>query len=246
MKSNRICNRFSSRRFAVTFSVAVMLILPITVRLQAQTPDTEKYAMARARLVEEVLKTGGITNERVLQAVGSVPRHEFVNPEHRKEAYYDKALPIGASQTISSPYIVSVMTQELDPKPTETVLEIGTGSGYQAAVLSPLVKEVYSIEIVKDLGESAAKLLARLGYSNVHVKPKSATDSKAGKNTPVRQDHRYMQSGERVPQPLIDQLKDGGLMIIPVGERYQQTPMRMRKKGKELEREALVPLCSYR
>lgn len=239
MKSNRICNRFSSRRFAATLSVAVMLILPITVRLQAQTPDTEKYAMARARLVEEVLKTGGITNERVLQAVGSVPRHEFVSPEHRKEAYYDKALPIGASQTISSPYIVSVMTQELDPKPTETVLEIGTGSGYQAAVLSPLVKEVYSIEIVKELGESAAKLLARLGYSNVHVK---VGDGFQGWEEHAPFDKIIVTcSPENVPQPLIDQLKDGGLMIIPVGERYQQTLMRMRKKGKELEREALRP-----
>lgn len=203
----------------------------------AQAGDS--YAIARARLVEEVLKGGGITNQRVLDAIGSTPRHEFVAAEHRPQAYFDKALPIGSSQTISSPYIVAVMTQELDPQPNEKVLEIGTGSGYQAAVLSRLVKDVYSIEIVKELGEHAAQVLQRLNYKNVHTK---IGDGFQGWPEFAPFDKIIVTcSPEDVPQPLIDQLADGGLMIIPVGERYQQTLMMMRKRGKELEREALRP-----
>ncbi len=205
--------------------------------LMAQPNDA--YAAARARLVETVLKGGGITNPRVLDSVGNTLRHEFIPIELRKQAYYDKALPIGQSQTISSPYIVAVMTQELDPQPTEKVLEIGTGSGYQAAVLSPLVKDVYSIEIVKELGEKAAKVLQRLGYKNVHTK---VGDGYQGWPEHAPFDKIIVTcSPENVPQPLIDQLADGGLMIIPVGERYQQTLMRMRKKGDTLEKEALRP-----
>ncbi len=131
-------------RQTLLWAVALTVGIGMTSLLIAQSGDS--YAAARARLVDTVLKSGGITNPRVLSAMGSTPRHEFVNPDQRNQAYYyDKALPIGGNQTISSPYIVAVMTQELDPQPNETVLEIGTGSGYQAAVLSPLVKDVYSL-----------------------------------------------------------------------------------------------------
>ena len=211
--------------------------LCMTRILIAQPGDS--YAVARARLVEEVLKGGGITNQRVLDAVNATPRHEFVAAEYRPQAYFDKSLPIGSSQTISSPYIVAVMTQELDPQPDEKVLEIGTGSGYQAAILSPLVKEVYSIEIVKELGEHAAQVLRRLNYTNVHTK---IGDGFQGWPEHAPFDKIIVTcSPENVPQPLIDQLADGGLLIIPVGERYQQTLTLMRKKGTELEREALRP-----
>jgi len=203
----------------------------------AQAQDI--YAAARTHLVEDVLKGGGITNPRVLKAVGDTPRHEFVAPDQRNQAYFDKALPIGSSQTISSPYIVAVMTQELDPQPTDKVLEIGTGSGYQAAVLSPLVKDVYSIEIVRELGEHAAEVLKRLNYTNVHTK---VGDGFQGWPEFAPFDKIIVTcSPENVPQPLVDQLRDGGLMIIPVGERYQQTLMLMRKNGQQLEREALRP-----
>ncbi len=203
----------------------------------SQTP--ENYQTARARLVEEVLHKGGITNSRVLDAMNNTPRHEFVPAKYRSQAYYDKALPIGESQTISSPYIVAVMTQELNPQPNERVLEIGTGSGYQAAVLSPLVKDVYTIEIVPELGNHAADVLKRLGYSNVHVK---VGDGFKGWPEHAPFDKIIVTcSPEDVPQPLVDQLADGGLMIIPVGERYQQTLTLMRKKGNQLEREALRP-----
>ncbi len=224
-------------RQTLLWAVALTVGIGMTSLLIAQSGDS--YAAARARLVDTVLKSGGITNPRVLSAMGSTPRHEFVNPDQRNQAYYDKALPIGGNQTISSPYIVAVMTQELDPQPNETVLEIGTGSGYQAAVLSPLVKDVYSIEIVPELGERAAKVLQRLNYANVHTK---VGDGFKGWAEHAPFDKIIVTcSPEDVPQPLVDQLADGGLMIIPVGERYQQTLMRMRKKGDKLEREALRP-----
>jgi protein-L-isoaspartate(D-aspartate) O-methyltransferase len=224
-------------RLAAIFTAAFFSGICMSRILLAQGGDN--YAIARAHLVEEVLKGGGITNQRVLDAIGATPRHEFVDPEYRAQAYFDKALPIGESQTISSPYIVAVMTQELDPKPTDKVLEIGTGSGYQAAVLSPLVKDVYSIEIVKELGEHAAAVLERLHYTNVHTK---IGDGFLGWPEHAPFDKIIVTcSPENVPQPLVEQLADGGLMIIPVGERYQQTLTLMRKKGKELQREALRP-----
>lgn len=225
------------RCWTILGSTACGMLLLMSQILMAQPNDA--YSAARARLVETVLKGGGITNQRVLDAVGNTMRHEFVPVEFRKQAYYDKALPIGQSQTISSPYIVAVMTQELDPQPNERVLEIGTGSGYQAAVLSPLVKDVYSIEIVKELGEKATKVLQRLGYKNVHTK---IGDGYQGWAEYAPFDKIIVTcSPENVPQPLVDQLTEGGLLIIPVGERYQQTLMRMRKKGDVLEKEALRP-----
>lgn len=191
-------------------------------------------------LIKEVLIPGGIRDTRVLDAMQSTERHLFVPQALQDRAYFDMALPIGDAQTISSPLIVAMMTQALSPQPTDKVLEIGTGSGYQAAVLSPLVKEVYTIEIVESLGLSAQKLLADLGkYKNVTVKvgdgflgwPEHAPFNKIIVTC----------SPENVPQPLIDQLADGGLMVIPVGERYQQTLYLMRKKGDQLEQEALLP-----
>ena len=125
---------------------------------------------ARHRLVAQDLETAGIEHAAVLRALRTTPRHEFVSREQRDAAYLDMALPIGAKQTISSPFIVAVMTQELDPQPTDRVLEIGTGSGYQAAVLSSLVQDVYSIEIVESLGRRARSTLQRLKYTNVHVR----------------------------------------------------------------------------
>ena len=121
---------------------------------------------ARNKMVDEVVVGSGVTDSRVIQAMRDTPRHEFVAAHQRKDAYYDMALPIGQQQTISSPFIVSFMTQTIEPQPTDKVLEIGTGSGYQAAVLSPLVKEVYSIEIVEELGRKAERTLKRLKYED--------------------------------------------------------------------------------
>ncbi|RMF39125.1 MAG: protein-L-isoaspartate(D-aspartate) O-methyltransferase [Planctomycetota bacterium] len=197
------------------------------------------YEQIREQLIREVLIPGGVTDPRVLEAIRRTPRHEFVPPQFRAQAYYDRALPIGESQTISSPYIVAIMTQELDTKPEHKVLEIGTGSGYQAAVLSPLVKEVYTIEIVPELGERAARTLRRLGYTNVYTK---IGDGYLGWPEHAPFDRIIVTcSPEDVPQPLVDQLAEGGLMIIPVGERYQQMLYLMRKTNGKLEREALRP-----
>ena len=146
------------------------IIIPIGSRLDAQTSD-EIFKRQRIEMVETAVKAAGITDERVIKAMLETPRHEFVPKRLRKtQAYLDAGIPIGEKQTISSPFIVAFMTQSLDPKPTDKVLEIGTGSGYQAAVLSPLVKEVYSIEIVEPLGRRAQETLKKLDYENVKVK----------------------------------------------------------------------------
>jgi protein-L-isoaspartate(D-aspartate) O-methyltransferase len=189
------------------------------------------------KMVDEEVAAAGVTNERVLRSMRETPRHEFVPPNQRRTAYYDMALPIGEQQTISPPFIVAYMTQEIDPQPTDRVLEIGTGSGYQAAILSPLVKDVYTIEIVEPLGKRAARTLKKLGYKNVHTK---IGDGYLGWPEAAPFDKIIVTcSPEKVPQPLVDQLRDGGLMIVPVGERYQQNLYLFRKKGGELESEAL-------
>jgi len=190
-----------------------------------------------ARMVDEEIASAGVTNERVLRAMRETPRHEFVPANERRLAYFDMALPIGHEQTISPPFVVAYMTQEIDPQPTDRVLEIGTGSGYQAAVLSPLVRDVYTIEIVEPLGKRAARTLKRLGYKNVHVK---VGDGYQGWPEHAPFDKIIVTcSPEQVPKPLVDQLRDGGLMIVPVGERYQQNLYLFRKRGDKLESEAL-------
>jgi len=198
-----------------------------------------KYKQAREDLVKEAIVGNGIQNKGVIDAIGTTPRHEFVPLAERGKAYYDMALPIGDKQTISSPFIVAYMTESLDPQPGDKVLEIGTGSGYQAAVLSPLVKSVYSIEIVESLGNRAARTLRRLGYRNVHVK---VGDGFKGWPTAAPFDKMIVTcSPETVPQPLIDQLREGGLMVVPVGERYQQTLYLFTKVDGQLKAKALRP-----
>jgi protein-L-isoaspartate(D-aspartate) O-methyltransferase len=189
------------------------------------------------RMVDEEIAAAGVKDERVIRAMRETPRHEFVPTNQRQYAYFDMALPIGNSQTISPPFIVASMTEAIDPQPGDRVLEIGTGSGYQAAVLSPLVKDVYSIEIVEPLAKRAARTLKKLKYENVHTR---AGDGYKGWPEAAPFDKIIVTcSPEKVPQPLVDQLRDGGLMVIPVGERYQQTLYLMRKVGDELKSEVL-------
>nr|WP_068265804.1 protein-L-isoaspartate(D-aspartate) O-methyltransferase [Rubripirellula obstinata] len=200
---------------------------------------TDPYRQARDQLVNDRIATAGVTDVRVLDAIRETPRHEFVPRSQRSRAYYDMALPIGDAQTISSPFIVASMTEALDPKPTDKVLEIGTGSGYQAAVLSPLVEHVYTIEIVHDLGTRAKETLEHLGYENVSVR---IGDGFLGWPSAAPFDKIIVTcSPESVPQPLVDQLVEGGQMIIPVGERYQQTLYRMIKQDGKLKRQPLRP-----
>ncbi len=208
--------------------------------LRAAEPD---YAAARKRMVSEQLRAPGrdIKSARVLTAMESVPRHEFVPEAVRGSAYADHPLPIGHGQTISQPYIVAFMTEKLDPRPTDKVLEIGTGSGYQAAILSALVAEVYTIEIVEPLAQRAEADLRRLGYKNVKVR---AGDGYKGWPEAAPFDAIIVTCApDHIPQPLIDQLKEGGKMIIPVGETsWNQALYLLEKKGKEVKKRAVLPV----
>jgi protein-L-isoaspartate(D-aspartate) O-methyltransferase len=170
-------------------------------------------------MVEHQIKARGVRDERVLDALRRVPRHEFVPAHQAPHAYEDSPLPIGQGQTISQPYIVGYMTEQLQVGPQMKVLEIGTGSGYQAAVLAELVKDVYTIEIVPELAESSKRTLDRLGYKNVHVR---GGDGYRGWPEAAPFDRIIVTAApDHVPQPLVDQLAVGGRMILPVGDYYQ-------------------------
>lgn len=204
------------------------------------TDDESRFTVARKIMVEEQLLGRDITNARLLAVMRKVPRHEFVPQGIRDRAYDDSPLPIGHGQTISQPYVVAFMTEKLEPKPTDRVLEVGTGSGYQAAVLAELVKEVYTIEIVEPLARRAEADLKRLGCTNVHVR---AGDGYQGWPEAAPFDAIMVTCApEAVPQPLIAQLKDGGRMIIPVGPMGNQQLVLLRKEGERLEKRAVLPV----
>lgn len=199
----------------------------------AQRPA--ELAAARQQLVEQVKEA--VSDPRVLEAIGKTERHLFVPADQRKNAYFDMALPIGHNATISPPGIVGFMTEQLDPQPTDKVLEIGTGSGYQAAILSPLVDKVYTIEITEPLGRRAAARLKQLGYDNVFCK---VGDGYEGWPEHAPFDKIIVTcSPEKIPVPLVEQLREGGMMVIPLGERFQQSLCLVRKTDGELHREVL-------
>lgn len=198
------------------------------------------FATSPGTMVEKQLRPRGIDDPRVLGAMAKVKREQFVAKELAAHAYEDRPLPIGFGQTISQPFIVAFMTQELKPRPTDKVLEIGTGSGYQAAVLGELVAQVYTIEIVRPLAQRAAVVLNALGYRNVLVK---GGDGYKGWPEHAPFDAIIVTAApDHVPQPLIEQLKEGGRMVIPVGKTYAQQLKVLEKHGGVIRETGVIPV----
>lgn len=210
------------RKPRILITLGALMIAPLApahvAKLDANRSDAD-YVTARERLTSSIRgyarAIGERADPRILRSVGTVPRHLFVPEEVRDEAYEDRPLPIGAAQTISQPSLVALMTHLLRPAPGDVVLEVGTGSGYQAALLSPLVAEVYSVEIIEPLARQAGERLRRLGFRNVHVRH---GDGYRGWPERAPFDGIIVTAGaSHVPRPLVDQLKPGGYMVIPLG-----------------------------
>ena len=193
----------------------------------------------RSRMVDEQIAYRGVTDPRVLAVMGKVPRHEFMPEALRTQAYGDHAMPIGEGQTISQPYIVALMTELLELKGDERVLEIGTGSGYQAAVLAELCQKVFTIERVKTLADKARATLDRLGYKNVVMKVYDGTYG--WKEMSPFDAIIVTAAAPDVPDTLVEQLKEGGRLVIPVGERYSQVLMKVIKSPSGVVTKTSIP-----
>ncbi len=229
---------------AVCFALVALFLLLFAVpqrSFYSETPtqDSSIDRQERERMVQEQIANRGVRDPRVIDALRQVPRHLFVPPAARRYAYFDTPLAIGYGQTISQPYIVAFMSEALSLHPQDRVLEIGTGSGYQAAVLALLAKEVYSIEIIEPLGKSAAQRLASLGYRNVRVR---IGDGYQGWPEAAPFDAIIVTAAPgHIPQPLLRQLAPGGRLVIPVGKRTQ-TLLRVRRTSKGFQQEELLPV----
>lgn len=217
----------------ITILLLLFLLLPIVECSEGagKNSDSDGYTRMRREMVETQIKARGIKDKRVIDAMLKVPRHEFVPAGLRTNAYEDHPLPIGMDQTISQPYIVALMTEAVRLKPGERVLEIGTGSGYQAAVLAEIAKEVYTIEIIPELAKTADATLKRLGYKNVFVK---TGDGFLGIPDKAPFDAIIVTcAAPEIPPPLIEQLAEGGRLVIPVGDGLpQKLILAEKKKGK--------------
>jgi len=219
--------------------LSFIFIVPLfLLTCAAQKAEEDFYRSARRQMVKEDIEGRGIDDERVVQAMLRVKRHLFVPEDYRHLAYADRPLPIGEGQTISQPYIVALMTYHLHLQPDEKVLEIGTGSGYQAAVLAELAKEVYSIEIVEELARTAHERLQELGYRNVQVK---YGDGFYGWEEHAPYDAIMVTcAAPTVPERLVEQLGEGGRMILPLGgEPFYQSLTVVTKRGGELKEQRI-------
>jgi protein-L-isoaspartate(D-aspartate) O-methyltransferase len=203
--------------------------------------DPADMQRARARMVDQQLRGRDITDRRVLEVMGRIPRHLFVPPESAHLAYHDMPLPIGQRQTISQPYIVALMSQTLALRGHEHVLEVGTGSGYQAAILAGLAHQVYSLERLPALAERARSMIRNLGLANVEV---LTADGSGGlpEHAPY-QGIVVTAAAPRPPQPLLDQLADGGCLVIPVGGMEGQMLERWTRRGQDVDCERIAPVA---
>ncbi|MFH1619944.1 MAG: protein-L-isoaspartate(D-aspartate) O-methyltransferase [bacterium] len=205
----------------------------------AMSGDNENFRASREAMVSGQIEARGVTERLVLRAMRKVPRHEFVPEKLRAMAYSDRPLPIGEGQTISQPYIVAFMTEALEIRPGDKVLEIGTGSGYQAAVLAEITPKVFSVEIICSLEDEAGKTLKRLGCSSVKTR---CADGYRGWPEEAPFDAIIVTAApDHIPKPLLDQLKTGGRFIIPVGG-YSQALKRLRRTKEGFKEETLLPV----
>lgn len=200
--------------------------------------DKASYAALRRKMVETQIIRRGVKDPLVLSAMRSVPRHEFVSEDQRSHAYEDRPLPIGEDQTISQPYIVALMSELLELKGTEKVLEVGTGSGYQAAVLAEIVQEVFTVEILKTLMEEAQECLKYLYYKNIHVRH---GDAYQGWPEEAPFDGIIVTAAsKKVPEPLLDQLVTGGRLVMPIGDFYQELVVITNQEG--IKKRRVIPV----
>ncbi|NWG04135.1 MAG: protein-L-isoaspartate(D-aspartate) O-methyltransferase [Syntrophaceae bacterium] len=227
------------------FRVVVLTILTLVLlqctngKKGSESTLKEDFKTMREKMVDTQIKARGVKDPRVLSVMSKVERHLFVPDEYLSSAYSDQPLPIGEGQTISQPYIVALMTELLELKGDEKVLEIGTGSGYQAAILAELTKEVYSIEIIETLASSAEKRLRQLGYQNINVR---AGDGYLGWPEVAPFDAIIVTAApDHIPKPLIEQLKEGGRMVVPVGTYMQELKKIVKRSGK-IETTDVIPV----
>ena len=228
--------RFTSCLF-IFIGVCVMFF---GIKCKAEEKAQPAYDKQRELMVKTQIEARGIRDNRVLQALRKVERHKFVPKKYQRQAYEDHPLPIGEGQTISQPYIVALMTAVLDLDNSKKVLEIGTGSGYQAAVLAEICNFVYTVEIIDVLGKRAEKLLADLGYANIKVK---IGDGYLGWKEYSPFDAIIVTCApSHIPQALKDQLSEGGRMVIPVGKAFAQELALLSKQNGEIQQQAVIPV----
>lgn len=227
------------RKSCLYILILIFILIPTSAIVSSSEEKDDLYPSQREIMVKTQIEARGIKDEAVLRAMRTVKRHLFVPNSHRRYAYVDSALPIEDDQTISQPYIVAYMTEQLQLKPEHSVLEIGTGSGYQAAVLAEICENVYTIEIIESLATKAKSLLTKLGYQTIHFK---TGDGYQGWKEQAPFDRIIVTAAPKnIPQPLIDQLKDGGRMVIPVGDR-SQTLLVLTKSNGVIKKQEVLPV----